>query len=1349
MAEAGRRFVIGIGVSDYDDTDMSLKSVPADVAEVTRFFAEHPRVAHERALETLKESPTNEEIRTTLSRWFKQQNPEDVVVVYIAAHGEVEGNKSYVQGRDSPRNGLAGLAVNGDDLGSIIGQADPHNVLIIVDTCVAGRLGSAIQRQAEDIADDLNTRQPDRTWALAIVCSTYGRDPAQDGRFASAFLTVVNSERWTGTTNEWISIDTLMTGLNHELRDMGVPQVAERRTSGPGASELIPNPNFGKRPPGDLIADHEFTSHFDPSARGASPGETGWYFSGRTEELATIAKWLRMPREGVDHSGMLIITGPPGSGKSALLSRVIVLSDATLRGRVPDCDDLPPETMPPSDAIEAVIWCHNKTLEKVVAELCGRLGVSAATAEEFIGAIESREVTVAVDALDEAIEGHAERIASQLLKPLARLPGAKVMVATRPHPVGFASDAAAATLLDHLGSDQAVSIVLDKVGNRVADMQNNVADRLMAKAEPGRTTPYSGQPDLAKAVAQRVVAAAGSSFLVAVVTAKALAARDEPVDPDALDLTLPTEAGAAMMNYIERLPEPELIHHVLRPLAWARGRGLPWAPYWVPFANALAEATPSASGPPDVDDAAIARVLDRAGDLVIESTDEGEPAYRLFHEALAEHLRSETEPEVAHGAMVETILNTTGLRPPYDTEHPYAIAHLASHLALAPDLLGYLHTLVTRPDWERAKRRLTGNSISFLGDIDIYLEQALKSKPRDIVSLVGASLVYSRMMSTAPPQIVGLFGRAVQLPRAELMAGNITHALDRCKAFCLLAPFFDEEKDIDGVMRCLEEAMSIAVGSIDRTHSSMAYCWIAETAKACGFDRAASSAAGRSVKAALDLPGADLDWELANGIFWAGRALRSIGDNDRLEDLKAVFREQFEDDYRNQTLQAASVLGEREWLKKAFSAYRDGYRYPSIIRDGNLALALADAEMTEEAQELFAFVEGAGGSQGEADSQKRYAWALALVGRYDDALDHADRIDAAEERAGAMVCIVEIAADQHAKGILDQAATRIANEIVKEDWRSQAILAPALYIAGDADTALYIAEELAFRDDAGETSGPFYAIHTDENGDLRGKTARRPLQSRTFELEDANREEDVRRHAERGESDQALNLLSEISVPLFRARALFAIAQAEEDPALRLDLWIDSIVEARKVGHPTLIDAVNQARRLFSGNEDLIPFQDLQLTLDELEARWTLASFSEQYETLRDLFPSGPQRTRRMTAMVNVARSKGVKVNWRALKVGDLLESGSEGERIFAIGLMQANPDLADNELIIDTIDKSASAFEQFHALRVLSALVPDLTEQQMDRVLEIFARERETNFDDERNLRSISIERKIKERRG
>ena len=88
--------------------------------------------------------------------------------------------------------------------------------------------------------------------------------------------------------------------------------------------------------------------------------ERGWYFTGREKPLRRIVAWLRCAE-----SGLLVVTGPPGCGKSAVLGRLAVLSDQGYRNEADKAGALTGvsrRTDPGIGAISAGIHAKNKTL---------------------------------------------------------------------------------------------------------------------------------------------------------------------------------------------------------------------------------------------------------------------------------------------------------------------------------------------------------------------------------------------------------------------------------------------------------------------------------------------------------------------------------------------------------------------------------------------------------------------------------------------------------------------------------------------------------------------------------------------------------------------------------------------------------------------------------------------------------------------------------------------------------------------------------------------------------------------------------------------------------------------------
>jgi len=83
---------------------------------------------------------------------------------------------------------------------------------------------------------------------------------------------------------------------------------------------------------------------------------------------------------------------------------------------------------------------------------------------------------------------------------------------------------------------------------------------------------------------------------------------------------------------------------------------------------------------------------------------------------------------------------------------------------------------------------------------------------------------------------------------------------------------------------------------------------------------------------------------------------------------------------------------------------------------------------------------------------------------------------------------------------------------------------------------------------------------------------------------------------------------------------------------------------------------------------------------------------AERYEQLRQR-PSGRERTRRMTALVQEARSAARSERWEPESVRQLFQTGGDGMRLYALGLMEADPALSDLWSVIDAIDSYRSAF--------------------------------------------------------
>ena len=176
--------------------------------------------------------------------------------------------------------------------------------------------------------------------------------------------------------------------------------------------------------------------------------------------------------------------------------------------------------------------------------------------------------------------------------------------------------------------------------------------------------------------------AAGHSFLVARISTRTLATTltlPDHNDP-AWRRGLPTTAGEAMGHDLNQRLHPkdtQRARDLLLPLAYAEGAGIPWEDIWAPLATQLATATRVSYTDQDLE-----WLREHAGSYVIEAAEQARSAYRLYHQALADHLQQALPDAQAHQVIARFLVAHTPTHPGggYDWAHahPYTRRHLAS-----------------------------------------------------------------------------------------------------------------------------------------------------------------------------------------------------------------------------------------------------------------------------------------------------------------------------------------------------------------------------------------------------------------------------------------------------------------------------------------------------------------------------------------------------------------------------------------------------------------------------------------------------------------------------------------------
>jgi WD40 repeat protein len=685
----GRRYLIAIGSAKFDDAETwaALERVRAELERIVAFFTD-PGQGYVRVLG--REIPLNADaarIRRQLCRWFAspERRSDDQVVIYFTGHGEQSERlrNHYLITRSSRLADLPGTAIRTSELAEWIldGVNDrPENLLVMLDVCYAGHGGGQLVALTGSVTNEV-FRNSDAA-GLHVIASARAPDQAAEGKFVDALLATIDDETYAGRSQPHVAVEDLFVGIGAWLKahppEDGAPQVAEWHHMGQrgvGVAAFIKNPRSRRGMAGRPLADE---SHWDPKARGVEfATETGWFFTGRRRALTELVEYLT----GTGTSpGARLLTGGPGSGKSAVLARLVTCSHPASRRALEDAGALagvPEETIAPTGSIDVAIHARELAVGDLAARLADAIGAPSAEVGTVVKHLRDhpRRITIVVDALDEALD--PDGVDLELLRPLAQLSSVRLVVGARRSKMSTSP----------LGPN-ASEIDLDdpKLYFSADDLTEYTMSRLRRRDPPGAFA--NADDDLIREVAGRVADRAGQSFLYARVVSRALAAADEP--PTAKELEeLPEDIDEAYDRDLDRFPDAQRskFFDLLVPLAYAHGRGLPWLIIWPRLAGAIANTL--------YDSNDVRELLKVAGYYVVEDVEAGISVYRPFHESLGTYLRRRTAQQDIDRTIANTLVELAtppeADQPDWPSEHRgYLLTHLATHAASDPGLLSRL-----------------------------------------------------------------------------------------------------------------------------------------------------------------------------------------------------------------------------------------------------------------------------------------------------------------------------------------------------------------------------------------------------------------------------------------------------------------------------------------------------------------------------------------------------------------------------------------------------------------------------------------------------------------------------------
>ncbi|MEV4619048.1 hypothetical protein AB0J74_10140 [Asanoa sp. NPDC049573] len=629
--------------------------------------------------------PTRDQLLGLLNAFCRssERKPDDLVAVYLSTHGEVLDDAGFehvlLLSDTDPDNPVTALPTVDLARAMLLGTR-VRRVLIMLDTCYSGQGG-------QDLTAAAVGRFAQRWGSIpgagfVVLASARPNEAAYPNLFPTLLRGAVTTFATAGAAPETLDIGALVQRMNVDPARPPGQRVSWNSVGLSGTVPgFFPNANHNStRAPAEVdryVAqvtewqDHaerrelDYQEQFLTRARADLGMGDGWWFTGRHSALTEITAWLTT----ATGPPAIVVTGDPGSGKTAILGLVTTLSHSERRRTVPtDSLRLPAAAIPQVGAIDVAVYAGGLTNDEVLAAVAAAVEVDADTPGALVESLAARirPCVVLVDALDEAIDPHG--LITRLLLPLLRKGNGRIrlLLGTRPHLAGLISGAATI----HLDSEHADPAALRDYTVRV--LMRSTTDSPFGAAGP----------DLVGAIAERVVAAAGNSFLVAGITGRILATAGGLPDPDdpVWLAGLPRLPGDAMAQDLARLGvDAGRARDLLLPLAFAQGQGLPWEDVWSALASRLSNRRYT--------DEDLLWLRRAAGSYVVETQVRGRSVYRLFHVAMAGHLRTSHDAAAVNRTFVEVLTAHAPRTPDWQVDwahtHPYTLRNLASHAAAA------------------------------------------------------------------------------------------------------------------------------------------------------------------------------------------------------------------------------------------------------------------------------------------------------------------------------------------------------------------------------------------------------------------------------------------------------------------------------------------------------------------------------------------------------------------------------------------------------------------------------------------------------------------------------------------
>ncbi|WP_159062089.1 AAA family ATPase, partial [Streptomyces sp. WM6368] len=712
---ATRGTALGVVVEQYEKSGLRrLTGATEQMRELCELLEGHGYTA------TMLADPGWKSVRPPVRDWaveWGRGGRHGPAVVLWSGHGKLDDGELRLVLCDTEHPEYEGETFSANELTATALLSRADQVLLLIDTCHAGAgVGESLKKALTKLS--AKNLPPGRSAWLGVLAACRPQEEAEaDGILLASFGRLLREGPQPDTyRHEWSRRNELISGSTvvKTLLAQWPEDIGQRPLEAMTGLDL---PMFAN-PLRRAAPEPELVEHLVQAARGASPTDEGWFFSGRRGVLGAIVEWL-----AAREPGLFLVTGSAGSGKSAVLGRIATLSDREHRASIlayrPLAEDDPD---PGVGSVHVSLHLRGFTVQQLAEAIARRLNLDPPqTPAALIAEVEQgwpgapAHLVLVLDGLDEAAPDQAHPIVEQLLAPLSRL--ASVLLGSRDRPfrpqgeLREPLDRAVSRLLDV----RARAVDLNQESSTRDDIQEYVQQRLLSRGLPAEDA-----ATVARGIAGRAATHNGGFLFARMATDSVIrhlvASQDE--DWDWVEV-VPSSISAAFREDLRDGPRrerggellPRAAEDLLTALAWSQGNGLPARGVWEAVASALS--TDGVTyGPEDVD-----WLLNEYGRYVVEDTDGVQAVYRLYHREFIVHLLSRSDPtdpayRVAR-ALIDLLRTQTDDAAVIENANPYVRWGLVAHAPMAGergiDLIRDLVKVradVFRPDLAAALSRM-------------------------------------------------------------------------------------------------------------------------------------------------------------------------------------------------------------------------------------------------------------------------------------------------------------------------------------------------------------------------------------------------------------------------------------------------------------------------------------------------------------------------------------------------------------------------------------------------------------------------------------------------------------------